>query len=88
MFVIGGWRGPQIHRLGYHGTPQRTKESVRWAAPIMFGPRTPHGMPGQVLRTWGTRPIASDFLLRQGHPPGCRTAFRHLVSSVIMSLRQ
>jgi len=39
-------------------------ESVRWASPIMFGPRT------LLLRTWGTRPIASDFLLWQGHPPG------------------
>jgi hypothetical protein len=24
---------------------------------IVFGPRTPHGKPGQLGRTWGTRPI-------------------------------
>ena len=33
--------------------------SDRGAAPIFFGPCTPHGTPGQVGRTWGTRPIPS-----------------------------
>jgi hypothetical protein len=27
--------------------------------PIVFGPCTPHGKPGQVRRTWATRPISS-----------------------------
>src|SRR5450755_2772675 len=33
-----------------HGFADRFSESDRWAAPIVFGPRT-------LLRTWGTRPI-------------------------------
>jgi hypothetical protein len=35
-------------------------KSDRRAAPIVFGPCTPHGKPGRVGRTWGTRPISSD----------------------------
>jgi hypothetical protein len=35
----------------------------------IFGPRTPHGRPGQVGRTWGTRSIPSDFAMTQS-PPG------------------
>ena len=33
----------------------RGSKSGRWAAPIIFGPRT-------LLRTWGTRPIPFGFL--------------------------
>jgi hypothetical protein len=29
-----------------------------WVSPVFFGPRTPHGKPGQVKRTWGARPVS------------------------------
>jgi hypothetical protein len=31
-------------------------------SPVFFGPRTPHGTPGQAWRTWGTRPVPSAFV--------------------------
>src|SRR2546423_7364201 len=34
----------------------------------VFGPCTPHGTPGQVERTWGTRPEARTLVARS-HPP-------------------
>jgi hypothetical protein len=40
--------------------------------PVFFGPCTPHGKPGQVRRTWGTRPgNRASFLLL---PCGKRTS--------------
>jgi hypothetical protein len=44
----------------------RSRKNDRRAAPILFGPRTPHGKPGRVGRTWGTRPISSDSPIASG----------------------
>jgi hypothetical protein len=43
-------------------------EEKRWEGlrPVFFGPCTPHGTPGQVGRTWGTRPGKRAALVDQG----------------------
>src|SRR5882724_13450170 len=43
--------------LALGGSPfTHVTKAKEGAAPRFFGPCTPHGTPGQVGRTWGTRP--------------------------------
>jgi hypothetical protein len=51
--VLAKWAGGREKR-GHI----RFSENDRRAAPAFFGPSTPRGKPGQVGRTWGTRPIS------------------------------
>src|ERR1700757_4690229 len=48
--------------LVWHLLVDGTKAIVG-ASPIVFGPCTLHGAPGQVERTWGTCPITCGLLL-------------------------
>jgi hypothetical protein len=45
--------------------------------PVFLGPCTPHGTPGQVVRTWGTRPVLSGSAMTQALRDSKRSAKRN-----------